>query len=267
MGRACVALARGDAAARWNPARLPYQDSRSVTVAHGDVIEDFSSGLTTISTAFHWGGEPTDEYGMGTSARWAVGAFVSYFGLDEVAGSAGWSETAVSGVVSRTMWEFAAVGVAMRYLNVSSDIEDGGADGYSADLAISLDTTDRTRAALVVRNVLSSLEWSGGRDEMIQAAVDLAFSYTYGTYGAAEIGFCLDTDGVATASAGAEARLADGALLLWGGLRRINDDSPRHIPSMGVGVPVRGVVVGYGASFDSEDALGTTQRFSVSAAF
>lgn len=267
MGGATITLVGGDAAVRWNPSRLPFQHGRSVTVAHGDIIEDFSSGLTTISVAVPWGGSPTDEYGIGRSPRWAVGGFLSRFGLDEVAGSASWSETAVSGAVSRTFWDYAAAGVSLRYLNVGSDIEEGSANGAAADLAMSLETTDQTRAALVVRNIASTLRWKSGRDETLPISVDLAFSYTHQRYGAAEMAFKVDGDGLATTSIGAEAALAQGGLVLWGGFKRISDDPPRNVPSLGVGVPAGSLEIGYGASFDEDQAFGTTQRFSVSARF
>lgn len=267
MGGATITLARGDAAVHWNPARLPYQQGRSVTVAHGDMIEDFTSGLTTVSAAVPWGGSPTDEYGIGRSPRWAVGAFVSRFGLDEVGGSASWSETAISGAVSRTLWGYAAAGLSIRYLNIGSDIDEGSANGIAADLAMSLEATDRTRAALVVRNLMSQLHWENGRDEELQTSVDLAFSYTHDRYGAAEMAFNVDGDGVATATVGAEVTLAQGGLVLWGSLKRINDEVARHTPSLGVGVPVGSLEVGYGASFDDDETFGTTQRFSVSTRF
>ena len=267
MAGACVCLARGDAAVNWNPARLPYQEVRSVTVAHGDVIEHFSSGLTTISLAIPWGGEPTDEYGLGESARWAVACLVSHFGLEDVGDSADWSESSLSGAVSRTMWGYAAVGVVLKYLRVRSDVDEGCADGAAADLGFSLDTTDRTRAALVVRNAFSSLRWDGGRDETLPARVDLAFSYTHGTLAAAETTVNLDAGGVTAASIGAELSLAQGGLLIWGGFKIMNDSSARYVPSFGVGLPLGGISVGYGASFDEEDTFGTAQRFSVTANF
>jgi hypothetical protein len=267
MGGACVSLARGDAAVRWNPARLPYQTARSATVAHGDAIEDFSSGLTTISAAVPWGGAPTDEYGLGRSARWAAAGFISYFGLEDVGGSSNWSETALLGAAARTLWGFASVGLSVRYLNVSSDIEGGNADGVAADLAFSLDTTDGTRAALVVRSAAGSLNWESGYDERLPTSVDLAFSYIGCECAAAEVTVNIDADGVATSAVGAEASVAGGGLLVWGGFKLINDDSPRKIPSFGIGVPLAGFTIGYGASFDGDDTFGTTQRFSVTATF
>jgi hypothetical protein len=267
MGGACISLARSDAAVRWNAARLPYQTARSATVAHGDVIEDFSSGLTTISAAVPWGGAPTDEYGLGRSARWAAAAFISYLGLEDVGGSSSWSETALLGAAARTLWGFAAAGLSVRYLNVSSKIEGAGANGFAADLSFSLDTTDDTRAALVVRNAVGSLGWDSGYDERPPASVDLAFSYTGCRCAAAEMTVNIDADGVATSAVGVEATVAGGGLLVWGGFKLINDDSPRSIPSFGIGVPLAGFTIGYGAAFDGDEAFGTTQRFSVTATF
>lgn len=267
MGGAVLTLSCGDEAVYWNPARMPFNSCRSATVAHGDVIEDFSSGLTTISASIPWGGRPTDEYGLGFSPKWAVGGFVSHFGLDAVGGSLSWSETAASGAGARTVWGYAAVGIALTYLNVSSDVDEGSANGASADVAFSVDTTDRTRAAIVVRNLLSKLSWESGREEDLLTTVDLAFSYTHGGLGAAEMAFSIDSNGVATAAVGAEISLAEGGLVLWGGLKRINDEDARHIPSLGVGVPVGSLEVGYGASFDDDQSFGTSQRFSITARF
>jgi hypothetical protein len=267
MGGAVLTLSGGDAAIFWNPARMPFRGFRSVTIAHGDMIEDFSSGLTTISASIPWGGHPTDEYGLGLSPKWAIGCFISHFGLDEVAGSANWSETAVSGAVARSLWGFAAAGLSFRYLNVGSDIDEGGASGAAADLALSLDTTDRTRAALVLRNMFSTLSWESGRDEKLLTTVDLAFSYTHGNLGKAETSLNVDSDGVATAAIGAEISLAEGGLVLWGGFKRINDDTARNVPSLGVGIPVGSLEFGYGASFDDDQIFGTIQRLSISARF
>lgn len=267
MGGAVLTLTCGDNAVYWNPSRMPFAASRSVTVAHGNMIEDFSSGLTTISAAVPWGGRPTDEYGLGLSPRWAVGAFVSHFGLDEVAGSAAWSETSIAGAIARSLWGFAAAGFSIRYLNVGSDIDEGSAGGAAADLAFSVDTTERTRATLVLRNVFSGLNWKSGREETLLRTLDLAFSFTHGSFGSAEIALNVDSDGLATAALGAEVSLAEGGLVLWGGFKRINDKPARHVPSLGVGVPVGSLVVGYGASFDDDRILGTSQRFSISTAF
>jgi hypothetical protein len=267
MGGAVLTLSRGDAAVYWNPSRMPFRGCRSVTVAHGDVIEDFSSGLTTISASIPWGGHPTDEYGLGVSPRWAAGVFVSRFGLDEVAETASWSETAASGAFARSLWGFASAGVSVRYLNVGSDVDEGRADGSAADLAFSVDTTDRTRAAVVVRNLFSNLSWDGGREEDLMTTVDLALSYEYAGLAAAEIAFNIDGDGVAAAAIGAEVALAEGGLVLWGGFKRINDDEARHVPSLGVGVPVGSLEFGYGASFDDDQVFGTSQRFSLTARF
>lgn len=267
MGGACVSLAKGDAAVRWNPARLPYQPARSATVAHGNVIEGLTSGLTTFSAAVPWGGAPTDEYGLGASARWAAAGFISYLGLGDVGGAQNWSETALLGAAARTLWGFAAVGVSVRYLDVSSGIYSGSADGFAADIAFSLDTTDETRVAAVVRNVAGSLSWESGYDESLPASADFALSYTGCECAAAELAINVDADGVASSAIGGEASVAGGALLIWGGLKLINDESPRKIPSFGVGVPLAGFLMGYGAAFDGNDAFGTTQRFSVSATF
>lgn len=267
MGGACISLARGDASVKWNPSRMPYQTMSSTTVGYGNVIEDFTSGLTTLSTSIPWGGKPADEYGLGLTARWAVGGLLSYFGLDDVGGSASWSETAVSGAVARTLWSYTSVGLAVKYLNVGSEIEGGNANGYSVDLAFSIDTTDRTRAALVARNLAGVLSWEEGRDERPARNVDIAFSYAHRDFAAAEMAFNLDADGVTTAAIGAEISLAQGGLLLWGGFKRVAGDEPRNIPSFGVGVPIATLTVGYGASFDHDEVFGTAQRLSISAAF
>ena len=266
MGGACISLARGDASVKWNPSRMPYQPMSSSTVGYGNVIEDFSSGLTTLSTSIPWGGAPADEYGLGLTARWAAGGFLSYFGLDDVGGRASWSETAVSGARARTLWGYAAVGLAVKYLNVGSEIEGGNANGYSMDLAFSIDTTDRTRASVVARNLAGVLSWEEGRDENPARNVDLALSYAHRDFGA-EMAFNLDAEGVTTAAIGAEMSLAQGGLLVWGGFKRVADDEPRNIPSFGVGVPIGALTIGYGASFDHDEVFGTAQRLSISAGF
>jgi hypothetical protein len=267
MGGACVSLAAGDAAVRWNPARLPYISARSITAAYGELIEDFPSGFVTISFAVPWGREPRPDVPFDTGGRWGAGAFLSRLGLDEIADSAAWSETALSGAIARTLTGYLSAGIAVRYLNVSSDVDEGSANGVSADLALSVNTTDRTRAAVVVRNVPGRLNWKSGRNETLPISADLAISYVRERWASAELSFHFNENGLVTTSLGLETSPVATGLVLWGGLKRHRTTSPRSIPSFGVGVPAGGVMIAYGISFDEDTALGTAQRFSVSASF
>ena len=267
MGGACISLAGGDAAVHWNPAGLSRISARSVTAAHGDLIEGVPSGLTTISFAFPWGREPGTEGPHDRGDRWALGAYLSRLGLDDVAGFAAWNETALSGALARTLVGYISIGLSVRYLNVSSDIEEGSANGISADLAVSVNTTNRTRAALVVRNGLGRLNWSSGTNESLPTAADFAFSYVHEKWASTELALHFDQNGMATVSIGLEASPAPDKIVFWGGLKRHRTTSPRSVPSFGVGVPARGLMVSYGASFDENDAFGTAQRFSVRANF
>jgi hypothetical protein len=267
MGGACISLAAGDAAAYWNPARLPYLPVRSVTVAHGDLIEDLPSGLTTISSAIPWGRTPQAEIPYDRGDRWAIGIFLSRLGLDDVADSAAWTETSLAGALAHTVVGYVSAGFSIRYLNVSSDIEEGSAHGAAADLALSADTTDRTRAALVVRNAVSRLNWESGRKESLPTSADFAFSYSSERWASAELAFHFDENGLATTAIGLETSATRAGLVFWGGLKRHRTTSPRNVPSFGVGVPAGNITISYGASFDEDNAFGTSQRFSVSTRF
>jgi len=267
MGGATVALANGDAAVHWNPSRLPFAAGRSATVAYGSLIEGFSSGLTTISAAVPWGGEPADEYGVSRTPSWSAGIEITRLGFDEVAGGLDWSEIAAGAALARSLGDYASAGLRVRYLNVSSDVEAGGADGVALDLSATVQTTDRSRVAVVARNAASTLRWDTGHEESLQRSADLAVSYESSRYGAAEFLLTFTSDGTASAAAGFEFVLDEGGLALRAGIRRVNDEFPRYIPSMGVGVPVGAVEVGYAAAFDDDTAFGTVQRFSVTAVF
>jgi hypothetical protein len=267
MGGACIALADGDAAARWNPARLPYLSARSVTAAHGDLIEGLPSGLTTISCAVPWGDQPRPEMPYDRGTRWAVGVFLSRLGLDEIADTASWTETAISGSLARTFLGYVSAGFSIRYLNVGSDIDQADAHGMAADLALSAETTDRTRAALVIRNAVGRLTWQSGERESLPTLVDFALSYSREEWLAGELAFHFDGNGLVTTSIGLETSPVRTGLTIWAGLKRYGTVSSRNVPSFGVGVPAAGFMIGYGASFDEGDGFGTTQRLSVSATF
>ena len=267
MGGACVSLAGGDAAVHWNPARLPYTSARSITAAYGELIEGFPSGLVTLSLAVPWGREPRPDIPYDLGGRWGAGVFLSRLGLDDVADSAAWSETALSVALARTLVGYVSAGIAVRYLNVSSDIDEGSANGVAADLALSVNTTDRTRAAVVVRNVPGKLEWKSGRNETLPVSADFAMSYGHEKWASAEVNFRFNENGLVTTSLGLETSPVATGLVFWGGLKRHRTTSPRSIPSFGVSVPAGSVTIGYGISFDDDTALGTAQRFSVTATF
>lgn len=267
MGGACISLACGDAAAHWNPARLPYIPVRSVTGAYGELIEDLPSGLTTVSCAIPWGRKPQPEIPYDRGDQWAAGFFLSRLGFDDVADSEEWTETAFSGALARTILGYVSAGFSISYLNVSSGIEEGSAHGVSADLGLSVDTTDRTRAAIVIRNALGRLNWKSGRSESLPTTADLAFSYSHEKWASAELAFHFDADGPATTSIGLETEETKAGLVFWGGIKRHGTTSARNVPSFGVGVPAGGLMISYGASFDDDNAFGTAQRFSVSTRF
>lgn len=153
LGNAFVAVADDVYAITANPAGLAQLDMASVTFDFADVFD-----LGLIKQSFLGAAFPT---------RWGVHG-IHYrgtrFGFDPFPQKL--NETTLGYSFGRYFGPV-AVGTTIKYFNISSDFDQGDADGFGFDLGARYQVTDRWSLGLSFQNLLSTLQFGTGTDESL----------------------------------------------------------------------------------------------------
>jgi hypothetical protein len=262
LGGAGVPAERSDAAAYWCPSNLAWSEQASgLTLMHAQVFPDVGSGYETV-TAARRSRQPLGVGGqLLQPSRWAVGIFVAHLGLDF--DTSGWSENRVQASCAVAFNNFTTLGVAARYLGLTTDFDAGDAHGGGFDLSASILLTHRVFLALVARDVFTRIRFDTGTWQTENRSYDLGVAYLAGRR-IAPVGQATFGEGsLRRAGLGLEWRAWPEVLALRGGWGLVASGDTRSIPTAGAGFRFARFQLDYGASFDDEDALGVKQRVSL----
>jgi hypothetical protein len=262
LGGAGVAAERDDGAASWCPSNLAWSENRSgLTLMHAQIFPEVGSGYESLS----YGRRSSRELGVKGQllqpSRWGFGIFVGHLGLDF--DTSGWSENRIQASGAFAFNNFTTVGLAVRYLGLSTDFDSGNARGGGFDLSVSTLLARRLFFALVGRDVFTRVKFDTGTWQTESPSYDMGLEYWGGSRGSA-VGQVTFREGtVRRADLGLEWRAWPKVLALRGGWSMVTSGDSRSFLSAGAGFRFSRFRLDYGASFDGEDALGVKQRVSL----
>lgn len=163
MGEAYVALANDASGAYYNPAGLTQLDSHEISFMHTDLFS-----LNLISEEFLSIATNSDVRGASALSR-----------ASHDSKNPSWQETAYLLSYARQVNPLFSIGANVKYLKVDSDIEEGKAKGYGADIGLLLKPTADISAGVTMRDLISRLEWDTERKEHLPWQVDLGLAWNY----------------------------------------------------------------------------------------
>jgi hypothetical protein len=269
MAGAYTALGGEPIALYWNPATLYYQKGRSLeasysdlyglglarrtflTVGYKSVIEEprFSQDRIVVRTDKETG--PAYSFGI-----------QSLF-LD--VGENGYSELSLGGASAWGYGERLALGVAVRALFISSDLDDVGAFGYNIGLGVSWRHSGNERLGLSIPNLLSRVFWKFDSTERLPLGVTLGWTRTFprGAQIAVDAEWREGESGPYRLAAGGEWWIAPERLAFRAGFRHLAGDlSSVNKPTFGTGIRFGPLRFDYAFRLEPS-ALGDTHRLGL----
>ena len=269
LGSGATAHVSDATAVFWNPARLVRVPDRSFLAGTGDlygrglVRHGFASVVLPrrIRTVVY---DPSgrvairDERPMDRAFCLAT----DVVSLDAFGDA--YRETRLHLTYARRSIGSTAVGVCVKYLSASGDIEGLRGSGYDVDLGWDGPASGRLRAGLIARHVASRLSWDGGGVERLNTRLAAGLTYIWGPRLAFPAGVLWEPSGAGLleASLGAEGKPRGDLISLFAGLRLRPEDDEEILLSAGMALFWKRLRAGYGLT--AEDAgLGETHRFHV----
>ena len=268
LAGALAPLVDDPTAVHWNPSRLVAVEQRTVAVTYADL---FGLGLarhTTFYFAFprrarevRWEGGRLSATRAALGSAWGVGLQATSVDLDPET----YFEYDLALAYARRGALGLSWGLAAHALFVRGDFAEVSASGFSADLAVSRSLGSRLDASLVLRSLLSRLDWKGAAEEELRPAAQ------FGIAGRPRANLALPVVATYDFGAGALTEIAAGAewmafgetLLLRAGARwRDDGDSAELRPAAGAGLRWKDLAFDYGLAMGPA-SLGDTHRLSL----
>ncbi len=272
LGGALGPLVTDASAVYWSPARLLNVEAPGATIAYADL---YGLGLVhqtalylawpVRARALDWaGGEVRSELGE-PHHGWGLGVQSTRVDLEPQS----YGEYDVSLAYARRgalglSWAFAA-----HVLVIDSDLIDVGGNGYALDFALARPLGSALDASLVVRSLLSSVNWDASDSETLtpRAHLGLCWAPTAGLAVPVEAVWDLELDSVVQIAGGAEWWPLGEALALRAGLRWRDDGQETEVfPAGGVGLQWMRIAFDYGLAIGREE-LGDTHRLGLGVQF
>jgi hypothetical protein len=180
MAGAYTALGGEPIALYWNPATLFYQEGRSLEASYSDLY-----GLGLARRTFLTMGyksvieEPrfSQDRVIVRTDRESGPAYA--FGIQSLfvdVGDNGYSELSLGGGSAWGYGERLAVGLAVRTLFVSSDLDDVGAFGYNIGFGVAWRHSQNERLGLSIPHLLSRVFWTFESTERLPLGVSLGWT-------------------------------------------------------------------------------------------
>ncbi len=267
MGGAFTAVATGAAAPYWNPAGLVGGSDNSAQTAYQPMPLD--RRLNSLSLAL----SRRRELGVGfTWLHASVGDIQGRSGDGLPGGRIEDAENAYYMSVARALGQRLVIGFTMKILNQRLDVPQrpaATADGHGFDLGLGFNMGDRTRLAVVLRNLNAELNWKVRRGNQqttnttdawpTVAVLGLAHAPRPGLLLAADLHSGVERH----VNLGAE-WVATPVLTVRGGLERVaGEDEALGSPTAGLSLsPMRSQLLQFHYGY-ADDPLGTGSRNSV----
>lgn len=255
-------------AIHWNPARLLELSGSGMEITYADL---FGLGLVHHTGVFlAW---PRHK----RTLSWDAGNVVAEISAPTLAWGLALQSTIVDlepesyseydlafAFAKRGSWEIAYSAV-IHGLFVRSDLEETKATGFSLDLALARALGQGFEASLVLRALLSSLNWEGSENENLTPRVQAGLSWTLhpNLRIPVEATWDFKMQSFLQLAAGAEWLPVGKTLALRGGMRwRDDGDKAEIFPGAGLGLAWKQIVFDYGMAIGREE-LGETHRLSL----
>lgn len=268
MGGAYTGLGGDPMALFWNPATLFFQTHRSIEASYSDL---YSLGLAK-RTFFTFGGKRVidevhydgDQVVVRQNRESGMGYSLGLESLFLDVGDNGYSEVSLGGGMAWGYGPF-AVGLALRGLFVSSDIQDVGGLGYNLGLGVAWKYSSRERIGIGVPHLFSRLHWDFESTERLPLDATLGWSRRFGQNitTAVDLEVREGESGLYRAAAGAEWWIFPDRLALRGGFRHVTggvEDIDK--PTFGAAIRWSHLRFDYAYRFEP-DALGDTHRLGL----
>jgi hypothetical protein len=201
---------------------------------------------------------------VSSAARSGFGAAVSSTSLD--LDPEDYSEMTISLSYGAQRWRNVAWGVNLRYLRVSSDLEEVAGSGYAMDAGVLWLLPGEIRLGARAENLWGRFSWDFGSDEDLARRLELGaaaplLGRVLGTF---QLTVGDEETKLQAAGLGLEWELVRGVLTLRGGLKRSNRAvSWENSPRAGLGLRVRGITLDYSVN-DEGSFLKETHRWALS---
>jgi len=265
MGGAAVATLDDESSIYWNPALLSGVNSNMAGASYINLVEGTTARQSELAYV-HILSPRYDESGLPVH-RHVFGAMYTNVTLD-ISGGESYSENHVRLAYAYTPEDLITFAVTMRAFFSTSGIDNFGAFGTSVDGSARMRLSQDVTFALVARDAFSrySYDYADGRnfDLQLQRGYTLGLGYKRIPHVALEGDLVFANDGVARSVVGAESDYILEHLALRSGMAHLRSGDTRVIPYLGFGLRASRLTIHYNANLDSEDALGSTHRFSLS---
>jgi hypothetical protein len=253
MGGVYSPLVENLGAAYHNIARLGFTEGRSAGLSYGDM-----GGLGLARNVYLEYTQPDNGYG-------SAGLYWNWRGADVEGpggeGELGYSENTLSYGLGKRFGDYVAVGVAVKAMFISTDIDDAGGKGGGVDLALFVKPDPWTNVGLVIRNAFSRMEWDTGLGQNLPVEIEAGATYLIidGLLAAAELRF--ERGHFNSFAVGAEYVLMPELATARAGITHRFD---RTYPAFGLGFTPGKFKLDYAAEIDAGGSgLGTTHRLGM----
>lgn len=263
MAGAAVASVDDESAVYWNPAMLGVLKPRAaVGVSYVNLVEGSTAQMAQMAYARVF---PSTQPGGVEVNRHAIGLLYTSLNL-HIAGNKNYDENHIRLVYAFTPDRYITVAGGFEYFFSNSDVDGFDAAGTSVDGSVRLALTKNLNTGVMVRNAFSRYSFDDDLAFSKERTFVAGVAYHGLPYTTTELDLVREHTGLSRILIGAETDYLAGYLALRAGFAYLQSGESRGIPYMGFGL--RGFrerfALHYNANFDSEEALGSTHRFSLS---
>ncbi len=273
MGGAYSALGGEPTALYWNPAALYYQTERSLEASYSDLY-----GLGLVKrTQITFGSKAVYEVPRFTANRvevrkdrrtgpgYALGIQSLFVDIDDQ----GYSELSFGGGAAWGYGERVVVGVSLRGLYVSSDLDGVSANGYAVGFGASYRYSQHERLAIAVPHLMTRLFWKFDTTERLPLGVNLGWTRSFGDHfvTTAEAEWRESETGPYRIAAGSEWWVFPERLAVRAGFRHLSGGYENlNRPTFGLGIRFNRMRLDYAFRLEN-DVLGDTHRLGLLVGF
>ena len=269
MGGAYTAVGGDPMALYWNPATLFFQTHKSLEASYSDLYglglakRTFLAfgGKRVLEEVHYEGDQVVIRQNRTSGIAYGLGLESLFLDLDEN----GYSELSLGGGVSWGYGDRFALGLALRGLFASSDLEDISGTGYNLGLGVAWKYSSRERLAVAVPHLFSRMFWKFESTERLPVDASLGWMRRFGNNLTVSVDLEVreGTSGLYRAAAGGEWWIFPDRLAVRGGFRHVSggvEDIDQ--PTFGAAVRWSRLRFDYGYRFEPE-VLGDTHRLGL----
>jgi hypothetical protein len=263
MGGAAVALGADEGATFWNPALLSLLGRGRLGLSYVELVPGTDARHSYLAYARPLKRGIADEPGMAFNEH-ALGLVYGNLLLD-ISDGRKYTENSLLIGYSYSPEYFVSFGASAGVLLASSDVGEFDARGTTFTAGIRVVLLEKLALGVVLRNAFSYVMFDSGEDYALDRSLTIGLGVPLLKNATIEGDVVGAFGGIARVVLGGEAMFFSDLLALRGGISAVTVGENRVMPHMGIGVGFRSFRLDYNANFDSEEAFGTTHRFSLGA--